>query len=208
MTAVQKAKQLASSPGFLRMQAYQEAMRQLRYEDISDADRAFLIDLYDSTKDMFTRNQILVALVLCGRDPELEGFFLTAAKRERHLDMRLTAIRGYAAYATEAEVIPLMAKFTTDLARIPEHTPLAYQVYEILRSAFGLPYLVDRYGYECFTAALAQVEAQYQDMPEGARGIFTLDAWREPVVLKTPDQAREGLDEALRAISLRPADSG
>ncbi|GIP19734.1 hypothetical protein J22TS3_00090 [Paenibacillus sp. J22TS3] len=61
------------------------------------------------------------ALVFC-EDIDLKEFFLKAFKKERYLDMRLTAIRGYAKYATEKEVEKLMSKFTEILMKRPEST--------------------------------------------------------------------------------------
>ena len=67
------------------------------------------IEKYISTKDVFERNQILKTAVL--KLPENgKEFFLAAFKKERYLDMKLTAVRGYAEYASEDEVNVLMKK--------------------------------------------------------------------------------------------------
>lgn len=63
-------------------------------------------------------------------------FFLKAYKKERYLDMRLTAIRGYAAFASEEEVAVLMSKMLEILKKHPESTPYNYQEYEISGQLF------------------------------------------------------------------------
>lgn len=133
---------------------------------------------------MYIRNTILKALVFC-EDINLIDFFFKAFKKERYLDMRLTAIRGYAKYATENEVEKLMSKFTEILMKRPESTPYNYQEYELLRSAFGLPYLVDTYGYDCFIQAYEQEEKQYHAMPDAFKGHFTLNERGDIVQLRS-----------------------
>lgn len=108
--------------------------------------------------------------------------------------MRLTAIRGYAIYASEKEISPLMKKFIDILVKIPSRTPYNYQEYEMLRSKFGLPYLVEQYRYECFKEALGQLEKQYNDMPDECKGFFTLDENGIYVALMTREEIDENLD--------------
>ncbi|ACD22536.1 conserved hypothetical protein [Clostridium botulinum B str. Eklund 17B (NRP)] len=44
----------------------------------------------------------------------------------------------------------------------------------MLRSKFGLPYLVEKYKCNCFKEALEQLEKQYNDMLDECKGFFTL----------------------------------
>ncbi len=149
-----------------RAPGYREAVAQIHRSSIDEVDRGFLVELYWATRDLFTRNQVLTALVLRCEEQDLGDFFLAAIKREKMLhDLRLTAVRGYAAHATEAEVEPWMKRLSTSLAKIPEHTPAAFDTYTPLLSPFGLPYLADRYGYRCFVDTLAQVWSQYDAIP-------------------------------------------
>lgn len=129
---------------------------------------------YFSSKDLFVRNQILKKLALELPDDGKE-FFLRAFKKERYIDMKMTAVRGYAAYATEKEVEVLMKKMLELLIKIPNHTPCAYQEYESLRSAFLMQYLIGKYNYECFQTFNAQLEKQYNDMPDCFKNIYSLD---------------------------------
>lgn len=64
---------------------------------------------YFQTKDIKERLDILLYLVF-NLQGDLKEFFLKALKKERYLDMKLLAVRGYAHYATEKEVEPLMKK--------------------------------------------------------------------------------------------------
>jgi hypothetical protein len=141
---------------------------------LSNDNAVFLAELYDKVKDLRHRNTILKALIWC-EDYDLKEFFLRAFARERYLDIRLTAIRGYANYASEQEVDKLMGEFTEILIKRPEVNPYNYHEYEMLRSAFGLPYLVKRFGYQSFITAQSQLDKQYNDMPDVFKGSFTLD---------------------------------
>ncbi len=149
-----------------RAPGYRESVAQIHRDPIDEVDREFLVELYWATRDLFTRNQVLTALVLRCEEQDLKDFFLAAIEREKRLhDLRLTAIRGYAAHATEAEVEPWVRRLSTSLAKIPEHTPAAFDAYTPLLSPFGLPYLADRYGYRCFVDTLARVRSQYDAIP-------------------------------------------
>ena len=68
-----------------------------------------LTEEYFQTKDILIRNQILKRLLL-DLPSDAKDFFLKSFKKERHLDMKLSAVRGYAAYADEKEVEDLMTK--------------------------------------------------------------------------------------------------
>ena len=193
MTNKETARQYLGKRGCFDNPQYREAMIHMRSESFSEEDMLFFKDLYLTSKDIFTRNQILQAFVLQCLQYDLKDFFLVAFKKERYLDMRLTAIRGYAAYVTEKEIIPLMKKFTDILIKIPSHTPCNYQEYEMLRSQFGLPYLVKQYGYDCFKEALTQLEKQYDAMPDTFKGIFTQDENGMHVSLIPPAEKRKRL---------------
>lgn len=195
MTNIETVKQRVGKRGYKDNPQYQDAMINMRFEKFSDEDLQFFVNLYSTSKDIFSRNQILQAFVLQCLEYDLMDFFLTAFKKERYLDMRLVAIRGYAAYTTENEVIPLMKKFLEILIKIPSHTPYDYQEYEILRSKFGLPYLVGRYGYECFQKTLEQLDKQYNEMPDLCKGFFTQDENGLHVPLLPPKEIINRLDK-------------
>lgn len=133
-----------------------------------------LMETYFKEKDIFKRNQILKHFLLNMPDDAKE-FFFKSFKKERYLDMKLMAVRGYAAYACETEVAILMKKMLELLKKIPQHTPYDYQEYECMRSVFLMPYLLEHYDYECFRVFNMQLEKQYNDMPDCFKDVFSLD---------------------------------
>jgi hypothetical protein len=163
----------------MRVVGLREALIDMRFEQFSQSDAKFFKSEYSKIKGDADRTTdrclVLQALVLQCLQYDMKDFFLTVFKKERHLDMRIYAIRGYAAYVSETEIIPLMDKFYSVLVKRAETTPWNYIEYEYLRSKFGLPYLVKHYGYDCFKNAMAQLEKQYDDMPNELKGYFTLD---------------------------------
>lgn len=194
MTNIEVVKSQIGKRGYLNSSIYREAMINIRFESFTIEDTNFFIDYYKNVKDIFSRNQILQAFVLQCQKYDLKEFFLSAFKKERYLDMRLTAIRGYAIYASEKEIAPLMKKFIDILVKIPSRAPYNYQEYEMLRSKFGLPYLVEQYRYDCFKEALDQLEKQYNDMPDECKSFFTLDENGIYVALMTREEIDENLD--------------
>lgn len=162
--------------------------------DFLTADEAGLIEqLYFKLKDLALRNKILYSLIRC-EELELKDFFQKAYKKERYLDMRLLAVHGLAHYASEEEIDKVMDHFLKILIKRPETTPYNYQEYEFLRSAFGLPLLIKKFGYSCFEKVLQQVEKQYQDMPEAFKGHFTYDEDGKPVLLRLPSETKKMMD--------------
>ena len=108
---------------------------------------ADLVRIYRSTKDLAYRFKIL-RLLSDHDDPELESFFAEAYARERHLDMKVAALRGLAQFAAEPEIDKRLAGFRATLAKREVTTPLNFTEYEYLRQRSALPYLVERYGYQ------------------------------------------------------------
>lgn len=194
MTNIEVVKIQMGKRGYLSSTVYRDAMINMRFESFTIEDTNFFIDYYKTVKDIFSRNQILQTFVLQCQKYDLKEFFLIAFKKERYLEMRLTAIRGYATYVSEKEVIPLMKKFVDILVKIPSHTPYNYQEYEMLRCKFGLPYLVEKYKYDCFKEALEQLEKQYNDMPDECKGFFTLDENGIYVSLMTGEEIDKNID--------------
>jgi len=169
------------------------AIRDVAYESLT-TDEAGLIELlYFKLKNLELRYKILCGLIRC-KDLELKDFFQKAYKKERYLDMRLLAVHGLAQYALEEEIDKVMNHFLKILIKRPETTPYNYQEYEFLRSAFGLPLLIKKYGYSCFETALQQVEKQYQEMPEAFKGHFTFDEAGEAVELRSPNETKQMIE--------------
>lgn len=153
-----------------------------RYED--------LMESYFQEKEVSKRNTILKQLLL-DTPSNAKDFFLKAFKRERYLEMKLSAVRGYAVYATEEEVSTLMSKLLELLKKRPEKTPYNYTEYEPMRSVFLMPYLLEHYDYECFRIFNSQLEKQYDDMPNCFKGIFTLDEFGNTRSLRDKKEVEE-----------------
>ena len=151
-----------------------------------------LMERYLALKNTAERNVLLKQLV-CHPPEDAKDFFFKAFKKERLLDMKLTAIRGYAVYASEAEVALLMEKMLETLKKRPEKTPYDYQEYEPMRSVFLLPYLIGRYHYECFRVFAEQLEKQYAAMSECFKNIYTLDELGNARNLRDPREVDEAI---------------
>lgn len=171
---------------------FKEAIYDLNYRFINTSDVHLLEEIYFKLKDLALRNQILGCLM----HNELgdKQFFLAAYKKERYLDMKLKAIRGLANYATEAEIEKVMEHFLKLLMKRPNHTPYNYQEYEFIRSACGLPYLINKYGYACFEKTLIQEEKQYHDMPDAFKGHHTYDIDGNLILLRAPNEVKKMLN--------------
>ncbi|MFG3611548.1 MULTISPECIES: hypothetical protein [Rummeliibacillus] len=151
------------------------------------------METYFNTKDIAKRNALLKQIVF-DLPEQGKDFFLKAYKKERYLDMRLTAIRGYAAFASEEEVAVLMNKMLEILKKRSETTPYNYEEYEILRSDFLMPYLLEKYSYDCFKNFNALLEKQYDTMPDVFKGIFTCNDKGEHIQLIPPAIVRKQME--------------
>ncbi|WP_263560977.1 hypothetical protein [Paenibacillus polymyxa] len=178
------------------------AISDVAYEFLTTDEVGLIEQLYFKMKNIALRNKILYGLIRC-RNLELKDFFQKAYKKERYLDMRLLAIHGLAQYASEEEIEKVMQHFLKILIKRPETTPYNYQEYEFLRSAFGLPLLIKKYGYPCFEKTLQQVEEQYQNMPEAFRGHLAFDEDGKQVSLRTPMKIKQMIDRFYESRNLR-----
>ncbi|WP_420539603.1 hypothetical protein ACN92M_24975 [Paenibacillus polymyxa] len=172
------------------------------YELLTTDEVGLIEQLYFKMKNIALRNKILYGLIRC-RNLELKDFFQKAYKKERYLDMRLLAIHGLVQYAPEEEIEKVTDHFLKILIKRPETTPYNYYEYEFLRSAFGFPLLIKKYGYSCFEKVYQQVEKQYQDMPEAFKGHLTFDENGNQVSLRTPMKIKQMIDRFYESRNLR-----
>ena len=149
---------------------------------------------YFNTKDISKRNNLLKELVFACPSNAKE-FFYQSFKKERYLDMKLTAIRGYSFYAREEETERLMFKLLELLKERPKHTPYDYQEYEIMRSKFLMPYLIEKYNYQCFKEFNKQLEKQYNEMPDVFKNIFSCDEFGNSYNIRDPKEVSESLEK-------------
>ena len=100
----------------------------------------------------------------------LKDFYFERLIKCRRLALKIFFIRGYAIYATEEELIPVMEKFRKSLANNHD-----YIDYNYLLSVAGIPYLVDTYGYDCFVRTLEKAEEEHQIIDPLLHGFFTIN---------------------------------
>lgn len=173
---------------------FRNALFSLDKNVISIENVKYLINIYNSTKQLDIRNKIL-KLLYDFDFATLKELFSNAYKKERYLDMKIYALRGLSNFIGEKEIAKLLEKFNQTLAKRQETTPCNYQEYELLRGGNALPYLVDKYGYNCFNETLEQVKRQYNAMPEAFKGHFTIDENGESVMLRNPEEIKNIIDK-------------
>lgn len=149
-----------------------------------------LMDNYFTIKEVPQRCKVLQTITFTC-PPDSKDFFFRSFKKERYLDMKLTALRGYAHYATEEEVSVLTKKLLELLKKRPQSTPYNYEEYEIMRSAFLLPYLIKKYNYACLRELSDQVEKQYNDMPDVFKNIFSCDEYGNYYDIRDPEEVQK-----------------
>ena len=155
-----------------------------------------LIEQYFSQNDVTQRHQILKEITFKCEYASKE-FFENAFKKERKLEEKLTALRGFAYYASEQEVEPYANKLRESILKIPKTTPYAYNLYEDIRAAYLLPYLVKTYNYPCFIELRNQVEKQYEDMPDVFKNIYSYDENGQFYQMRDPREVKRAIDEFL-----------
>lgn len=124
---------------------------------------------------------------------DLKQFYLDSIKKSRRLWLKMFYIRGYAFYATEQELAPIMKKFQTELEKYHD-----YVDYEYILSEAGLPYLVNEYDYHCFRDALETANNEYKKIDPLLRGYFTLNETLEHINLISNEEAMKRSKEFLK----------
>ena len=116
---------------------------------------------------------------------DLKEFYFENLKKCRRLAMKIFYIRGYAIYASEEELNPVMVKFRKNLEKNHD-----YIDYNYVLSVAGIPYLADTYGYDCFVRTLEKAEEEHQRIDPLLRGYFTLNMNLEQVDLLSIEEVR------------------
>ncbi len=123
----------------------------------------------------------------------LKEFFFENLKKSRRLAMKIFYIRGYANYASEDELNPVMVKFRNNLSKNHD-----YIDYNYLLSVAGIPYLVDTYGYDCFVKTLEKAEEEYRQINPLLQGYFTLNENLEQINLVSIEEVQRRSEEFLK----------
>ena len=155
---------------------------------------------YFDTKDAAKRNTLLKELALAC-PPDGKDFFYRAFKRERYPDMKLTAVRGLCFLCTRRRGSGADGKSTGDSEKAAGKD--AVQLSGVRGDAVDvllLPYLMETYGYPCFAAFYAQLERQYDAMPEVFKHIFTCDERGNMRPLRDKQEVQKSLSEFFEGI--------
>lgn len=116
---------------------------------------------------------------------DLKEFYYENLKKCRRLAMKIFFIRGYAIYASEEELIPIMEKLQISLEKNHD-----YIDYNYILSVAGLPYLVNKYGYDCFVMSLEKAQEEHERIDPLLRGYFTINTNLEQVTLLSIEEVR------------------
>ncbi|WP_336687395.1 hypothetical protein [Chryseobacterium bernardetii] len=173
---------------------FKKALFELNTENITTENLNHLIRIYTNTKEISYRNKIL-KLLYDLQYPELHPFFEMACRKERYLDMKVYALRGWAQFAEEKDISRLVDRMKISLAKTEKTTPYNYQEYELLRGKNALPFLVEKYDYRSFRELLEQVNEQYERMPDAFKGHMTTDEYGEIVHLRVPGESSKIMRE-------------
>ena len=157
-----------------------------------------LTEQYFNEKNVDKRWAILKTIVFKCESSSKE-FFWEAFKKERKLEMKLLALRGYAYFAAENEVEKFVEIIMRSLIKVPETTPYAYNLYEDMKGKYLLPYLVKTYQYPCFIQLSTQVEKQYDAMPDVFKNIYSYDEFGNAYAIREPEEVKKSMDEFFRA---------
>ena len=114
---------------------------------------------------------------------DLKSFYYENLKKCRRLALKIFYIRGYAIYASEEELNPVMENFRKNLDKNHD-----YIDYNYLLSTSGIPYLVETYEYDCFVKTLEKAEKEHQRIDPLLRGYFTLNINLEQVNLLSTEE--------------------
>ena len=153
-----------------------------------------LIELYFSEKDVTKRHHLLKAIMFkC--DLASKEFFEKAFMKERKLEEKMMSLRGYSFYASEQEVKTYANKLREAVMKVPKTTPYAYNLYEDMRAAYLLPYLVKTYNYQCFIDLYEQVEKQYEAMPDVFKNIYSYDENGELYEIRDPEEVNKSWED-------------
>ena len=156
-----------------------------------------LAEQYFHEKNVDKRRAMLKNLVFKCESCSKE-FFEKAFKKERKLDLKLLALRGYAYFAAENEVEQFVEIIMRSLIKVPETTPYAHNLYEDMKGKYLLPYLVKTYQYPCFIQLSEQVEKQYDAMPEVFKNIYSYDEFGNIYAIREPEEVKRSMEEFIR----------
>ena len=177
---------------------YIKMLKELLHCDLDQEIIDFLCEKATSKKHWCEIRSEHVKILLLNKSSykyDLKQFYYENAKKARRLWFKLYFIRGYAIYASESELSPMMTKFQEFLRKYHD-----YIDYEFILSPAGLPYLVKTYGYPCFAEALETAKIEYEKINPLLRGYFTFDENMNHIKLLSHEEVHRRSEEYLKSL--------
>lgn len=166
---------------------YKPLLKQLETTPLSAELVNYLCDKATSKKHWpgirFAHLRILL-LNETSRSFDLKQWYLDGFKKSRLLWLRLAFLRGYAMYAAEHEMIPLMKKFS----QLMQGKQCGYEDWAEIMAESGLPHLVKTYGYPCIFEAWEVAKAEHLKLSPLLRNLYTSNERMETVMLVSPEE--------------------
>lgn len=179
---------------------FRDSLFSLDENVINEQNVIHLIRIYNSAKLLEIRNKILKLLYNFEYSVLLE-FFKLAYKRERGLEMKMYALRGLSQFITEKEIENILKRFNLTLSKRKKSTPYNYVEYEFLKGKNCLPFLIEKYDYNCFIETFKQVNKQYNEMPIEFKGHFNVNENGEVIKLRSSEKSRALMDDFFNRIN-------
>ncbi len=174
---------------------YKNALDSLMTIELSQKHIDFLCEIIISKKHFWEFRFEHLRILLLNNSAhrfDLKNFFFDNYKHSRQLVMKLFFIRGYAIYATEEDLNQIMNNYCRLL--LNNHD---YINYEYILSTGGLPYLVEKYKYECFKNTLKAAHNEYLKISPLLRGYFTLNSKLELIEILSKEAIKVRTEEYL-----------
>lgn len=176
---------------------YKSLLRQLETTPLTEELVRFLCDKATSKKhwpNIRAAHLRILLLNETSRSFDLKQWYLDGFKKSRRLWLRLDYLRGYAMYATEQEMIPVMKKFS----QLMQGKQCGYEDWAEIMAVSGLPHLVKTYGYPCMLEAWEVAKAEHQKLSPLLRNLYTTNERLETVMLVSPEEMNARLNAFFR----------
>ena len=186
---------------YIPYEKYDNILRLLRTEPLTQELVDYLCSQIDNPKSKRSCELRFIHLQPLFLNPstlnfDLKEYLYSHITKCKRLWLKLFFIRAYAIYADESELILIMQEFSNNLRNTHD-----YIDYEPILSKGGLPFLCDKYGYECFNHALAIAAEEYEKINPLLRGYFTMNESGDHIDILTPQQILENTNKFLNKTS-------
>jgi hypothetical protein len=183
---------------YLPDERYEQHLRKLWSMPLTDEIVTYLCEQIDNPKskrDCDLRFIHLRPLILNPTTKlfDLKQYFLNHLIKSRRPWLKLFYIMAFTVYAREEEIMPVMKQFNSILEKRHD-----YVDYEQILSMAGLPLLIKKYGYPCFSESLDIAKHEYMKIDPLLRGFFTLNENFDVIALIAPEECQKRLQAFLK----------